>query len=187
MYLRLRHFRVSLEKIEVTTLIGLADMLGKHRPIAARVFRRRRRPCGLAAGQFRVANVKMDAALVDVDLDFVAGLHEVQRTADKALRRNVQNAGPVALASNIVMGGAGGGSKPANSQNNGGSITGSSVILTTTISGASAPAGMGGSGYGVMSPLCGTGGAGGGGSLTTKGGAGGNGWYGCGGGGGGAW
>src|SRR5438876_410382 len=92
MNLRLGHRRLALEKIEVAALVGLADVLGEHRAVAARVFRRRLFPGSLAAGQLAVADVQMDRALVDVDLDLVAGLHEVERAADKALRRDVQNA-----------------------------------------------------------------------------------------------
>jgi hypothetical protein len=48
----------------------------------------------------------MDAARGDVDLDLVAGLHEGKRTADKALRRHMQNAGAVAGAAHARVGNA---------------------------------------------------------------------------------
>src|SRR5690348_9632156 len=81
MNLRLRHRRLALQEIEVAALVGLTDMLGEHRAVAARIFRRRLFPGGLAAGELSVADVQMDRALVDVDLDLVAGLHEIKRAA----------------------------------------------------------------------------------------------------------
>src|SRR5689334_20010421 len=92
----LRHHGLALQEIEIAALVGLADVLGEHRAIAARVFGGRRRPGGLPAGEFGVADMQMDHPLVDVDLDLVAGLHESQRTADEALRRHVENARAVA-------------------------------------------------------------------------------------------
>src|SRR6476620_9722782 len=91
--LRLGHRSLALEEIEVAALVGLADVLGEHRAVAARIFWRRLLPVGLATGHLGIADVKVDAALVDVDLDLVAGRHEVERAADEALRRNMQDAG----------------------------------------------------------------------------------------------
>src|SRR3954462_13970420 len=106
MNLRLGHGGLSLQEIEVAALIGLADVLGEHRAVAARVFRWRLFPGGLATGHLGVADVQMDRALVDVDLDLVAGLHEIERTADEALRRDVQDAGAVAGAAHASVGDA---------------------------------------------------------------------------------
>src|SRR5882724_93052 len=106
MNLRLGHRRLALQEIEVAALVGLADVLGEHRAIAARIFRRRLFPGGLAAGHLGVADMQMDRALVDVDLDLVAGLHEVERPADEALRRDVQDAGAVARAAHAAVGDA---------------------------------------------------------------------------------
>src|SRR6188472_1081865 len=106
MNLRLRHRRLALEKIEVATLVGLADVLGEHRAVAARIFGRWLLPVGLAAGHLGVADVKMDAALVDVDLDLIAGLHEVERATDEALRRDMQDACAVARAAHAAVGNA---------------------------------------------------------------------------------
>src|SRR4029079_14716266 len=94
------------EEIEVAALVSLADVLGEHRAVAARIFRRRLLPGGLAARHLRVADMQMDRPLVDVDLDLVAGLHEVERTADEALRRNMQDAGAVARAAHAAVGNA---------------------------------------------------------------------------------
>src|SRR5262245_35719120 len=74
MNLRFRHFGPTLQKVEIAALIGLADVVGEHRAIAARVFRRRLRPGRLAAGHLLFTDVQMDAASVDVDFDLVAGL-----------------------------------------------------------------------------------------------------------------
>ena len=97
-----------------------------------------------------------------------------------------QNAGISALATTLTTPGCGGGSKPINSQNAGGTLVSSSVVLLTQLDSGVAGGGVGGNGYGSMSPLCGTGGSGGGGNLTGNGGKGGDGWYGCGGAGGGS-
>jgi hypothetical protein len=101
------------------------------------------------------------------------------------------------LSTNIVTGGAGGGSTNnvtigSYSATAGGSILSASVILTNNIpgglTGSLIGAGNpGGSGYGSLSPFCGTGGSGGSGQASGSfaAGRGGDGWYGCGGGGGG--
>ena len=106
MNFRLRDRPAGPQEIEIAALVGLADVLGEHRAVAARIFRRRRLPGGLAAGQFLVADVQMDAALVDVDLDLVAGLHEGERAADEAFRRDMQDAGAVAGAAHAAVGDA---------------------------------------------------------------------------------
>jgi len=59
------------EKIEIAALVGLADMLGEHRAVAARIMRRRRPPGGAPAGKLLLADVQMDAARGDVDLDLI--------------------------------------------------------------------------------------------------------------------
>jgi hypothetical protein len=88
-----------------------------------------------------------------------------------------------ALTSNIVTGGASGaGRNPSITGVSGGSILQSSVILTSRVNGGQLGSLDGDSGYGVLQPFCGTGGAGGASVTTGIGGKGGNGWYGCGGG-----
>ena len=57
MNLRLRDRAAGRKKIEIAALICLADVFGKERPVAPRVFGRRRRLGRLAAGQFRIADV----------------------------------------------------------------------------------------------------------------------------------
>src|SRR5260370_25645420 len=104
MSVRLAHDGLALKELEAAALVGLADVLGEHRAIAARVFRRRLFPDRLAAGHLGVADVQMDRALVDVDLDLVAGLHEVERAADEALRRDLQDAGAAAWAAHAAVG-----------------------------------------------------------------------------------
>ena len=98
MNFRFRNGTAGLKKIEIAALVGLPDMFGIKRPIAARIFRGGLLPRRLAARHFGIADVEVDAALVDVDLDLVAGLHEGERTADEAFRRDVQDAGAVACA-----------------------------------------------------------------------------------------
>lgn len=88
-----------------------------------------------------------------------------------------------ALTSNIVTGGASGAGRNASITGvSGGSISQSSVILTSRVNGGQLGSLDGESGYGVLQPFCGTGGAGGASVTTGIGGKGGNGWYGCGGG-----
>jgi hypothetical protein len=96
-----------------------------------------------------------------------------------------------ALGSTLVTGGAGGGASN-NTSLVGGSILSASAILTSTVNAGSRSVSPGngipgGSGYGSLAPVCGTGGAGGSGASGSNitGGSGGDGWYGCGGGGGG--
>src|SRR5215472_13052851 len=50
--------------------------------------------------------MQVDAARGDIDLDLIAGLHQRQRPADKALRRHVQNASAVAGAAHARVGNA---------------------------------------------------------------------------------
>ena len=90
-----------------------------------------------------------------------------------------------ALSSNITTGGAGGGGKTSVAFAGGGNITETSVFLTSKVNGGITNAQDGESGYGILQPFCGTGGAGGAGrqGTTGAGGRGGDGWYGCGGGG----
>src|SRR3984893_3653176 len=98
MNLRLGGTLRARKKIEIAALVGLAAMLGIHRTIAAQKMRRRRLPGGAAPRELFFADVKMDFARRDVDLDFGAGLHQSQWPADKAFGRDVQDAGAVAGA-----------------------------------------------------------------------------------------
>src|SRR5690349_8029747 len=85
MNLRLRHLAGGGEEVEVAAVVGLADVLGEHRAVAARIFRRRLLPGGTALRHFLVADVEMNLAGRHVDLDLVAGLHKGERTADETL------------------------------------------------------------------------------------------------------
>src|SRR5271169_256658 len=98
--------RSPFEKIKVAALVGLADMLRKHRPIAAEIMRRRRCPGGAAARECLLADIEVNASLSDIDLDLVAGLHEGERAADKAFGCHVQDAGAVACAAHARIGNA---------------------------------------------------------------------------------
>src|SRR6202034_3040624 len=96
--LRLGRALRAREKIKIAALVGLADMLGIHRAVAAQKVRRRWCPGGATACQFLIADVKMDFSRRDIDLDLVAGLHQRERAADKTFGRDVQDAGAVAGA-----------------------------------------------------------------------------------------
>src|SRR5262245_27322768 len=61
-------------------------------------------PCTPACGEFVVADVQMDAARIDVDLEFVAVTHERQGSADVAFRRHMQDHGPVAGSAHAGVG-----------------------------------------------------------------------------------
>src|SRR5688572_14125339 len=98
--------RGALQEIEVAALVGLAYVLGEHYAVAAAIARRRRRPDRLAARQFRIADMEVDAALVDIDLDLVAGLDEGEWTADEAFRRDMQDAGAIARPAHAAVGNA---------------------------------------------------------------------------------
>ena len=89
--------RRAFEKVEVAALVGLADM-------RRNTWRRSRAhkaaagcPGGAPARKFVVADMRMDAACRDVDLDLVAGLHQRQRAADKTFRGDVQDAGAITV------------------------------------------------------------------------------------------
>jgi hypothetical protein len=127
-------------------------------------------------------------------LNLVAGVAGgISTNASTTAIVNVQ-----ALGSNIITGGGGGGGNNqitagSYSATAGASILSASAVLVSTVNGGLTGSligvgNPGGSGYGSLTTLCGTGGAGGSGqaSGSFSGGDGGNGWYGCGGGGGGA-
>src|ERR1039457_1680835 len=104
MYLRLGNGPKGPKKIEIAARVGLPDMLGIKRAIAARVARYRPLPGGAAARKLIVTDMQMDAARGHIHLDLVAGLHESERAADKAFRRHMQNAGAVAGAAHARIG-----------------------------------------------------------------------------------
>src|ERR1035441_5079060 len=104
MNFRFRNRTAGLKKIEIAALVGLPDMLGIKRAVAARIARRRLLPRGAAAAHLVVAHMQMDAARGHIDLDLVAGLHEGKRAADEAFRRDVKNTGAVAGAAHARVG-----------------------------------------------------------------------------------
>src|SRR6476661_5224224 len=106
MNFRLRHFGLALKEIQVAALIRLPDVFGEHRSVTTWIFWRWRRPGRLAARHLGIADVQMNEALVDVDLDLVTGLHESERTADEALRRDMEDAGAVACPAHAAVGDA---------------------------------------------------------------------------------
>src|SRR5262245_22872821 len=104
MNLRLAGRRTATEEVEVAAIVGLPDMGREHRAVAALEARRRRLPGGAAAVELLLADGEVDAAIGDIDLDRIAGLHEGERSADIALRRDVQDAGAVAGAAHTAVG-----------------------------------------------------------------------------------
>src|SRR5258708_3575826 len=97
-YLRFPYGAERRQKIEIASLVGLPDVFGIQSAVAARITWAWRLPAGAAARHDLVADMQVDAARRNVDLDLVTGLHERQRAADKTLRRDVQDAGAVAGA-----------------------------------------------------------------------------------------
>src|SRR5215470_4540479 len=93
MNLRFRSAVAREQKIKIATLIGLPDMGRVHRPITARIARRRRPPGVAAAAEFLVGDMQTDAPRISVDFDLVSGAHESERSSHIALRRRVENAG----------------------------------------------------------------------------------------------
>jgi hypothetical protein len=89
-----RAWLLEFEKIEIAALVGLADMLGIHRAVAARVSAAAAASRRRGGAQLLVADVQMDAAGGDVELDLVAVLHQSQRAADKGFRRTCRMQAP---------------------------------------------------------------------------------------------
>src|SRR5262249_38700511 len=94
--LRLGDAALAGEEVEVAAWGGLAGVGGERGAVAARMGRRRLLPGGGAAVELVVADVQMDAARGDIDLDLVAGRNESERPADIALGCHVQDASAVA-------------------------------------------------------------------------------------------
>src|ERR1700687_2841626 len=96
MNLRFRRRSRALEKIEVTALIGLGDVLLVQRAIAALEARWRHFPLGAAAGEAGVPDLQLQTAFGDIKLDDVAVAHKSQWPAGERFRRDMQHAGAVA-------------------------------------------------------------------------------------------
>src|SRR4051812_28541688 len=94
----LRHGRSErrLQEIEITSLVGLADVLGEHPTVAALEAWRGRSPGGAALHQLFFRDFHADRAPRHIDRDDVAGPQECQRATDVGLRRHMQNAGAIA-------------------------------------------------------------------------------------------
>ena len=95
-----------LEEVEVAALVGLRHvLLVEHRP-AALVAARRRCPGGAAPRELVVVDVQVDAPRRHVERDPVAGRHQRERPADRALGRDVQHARAVVRAAHARVGDA---------------------------------------------------------------------------------
>src|SRR6266542_1488177 len=80
------------QKIEVRALIRLLYVLDvQTRPAAGRQIQLGNAPRRASRDELRVADVQVQPALLDVDLDHVSVLHERERTACRSFRRDVQH------------------------------------------------------------------------------------------------
>src|SRR6266850_7750284 len=96
--------RSSLEEVEVAALVGLADVAREDGAVAARELLLRLAPGALPARQLGGFHLEVQLALVDIELDQIAALHQRERTADEGLRRDVQHAGAVARTAHASVG-----------------------------------------------------------------------------------
>src|SRR5579859_8176129 len=85
----------SFEKIEITTLVGLRDMLRENLAVAAVVFPGFRFPGRAALFEFHLGDLQRQLPARHVELDDVAGFHQRKRPADPRLWRYMQHAGTV--------------------------------------------------------------------------------------------
>src|SRR5215472_17023394 len=61
-------------------------------------------PVGTAPRELRVGYRHVESAGSDVELDYVAGAHQPERTTNRGLRRDVQDHGPIAGAAHARIG-----------------------------------------------------------------------------------
>ena len=101
---RLGRWRAVLQKVEVTALVRLGDVVDIKLAVAAGVFGLGLFPCGAAGFEFGVIHVQMNFSIGHVEFDFVAGLHERQRTAHVAFGCEMQYAHAVAGATHTGIG-----------------------------------------------------------------------------------
>src|SRR5215475_7115950 len=106
MNFRLGNCAERCEKIEITSLIGLADVLGIQRAIATRITRNGLLPGFTPAADFIIRNMEMDASRRHVNLNLVTGLHKSQRPADKTFRRDMEYAGAITGPAHARIGNA---------------------------------------------------------------------------------
>src|SRR5258706_14164259 len=98
MDLGLGNRRRAFQEIEIAALIGLADVAREDGAVAARELRLGLAPRALAPGELRGVDLEIELALLDIELDQVAVLHQGKRAADERFRRDGQNAGTRARA-----------------------------------------------------------------------------------------
>src|SRR5688572_30415975 len=88
---RLADRRGAFEEIEVAALVGLLDVAREDRAVTPLELSRRLLPRRLSLAQFFFGNFQVELALLDIELDEIAGLRQRERTADVRLRRDVQH------------------------------------------------------------------------------------------------
>src|SRR5690606_7192557 len=96
----------AFEEIEIAALVGLADVLLEHGAVAALVAWRQRLPFGTATGKLLIGNMEVKPSARNVYLDVITSFDKCQRSADEALRRNMEDAGTVARARHACIGSA---------------------------------------------------------------------------------
>src|SRR5215831_11995139 len=94
------------KEIEIAPLIGLANMLRVERTIATWITWRGLLPGSTTAADFLLRDMEMNAPRRDVHLYLVAGAHKSERAADKAFRRDVENARAIARTAHACIGNA---------------------------------------------------------------------------------
>ena len=97
---------VVVEEMKVAAFVSLRDFLFEKFAVAAGEAFFRRRPGGLALGEFVIADVKGEGSVLGVEFDEVAVLHESQRSADGGFRRDVKDASAVRGARHAGIGDA---------------------------------------------------------------------------------
>src|ERR1700676_4105029 len=106
MNLRFRRRSRAFKEIEVTTLIGLGDVLLVQRAIAALEARWRHFPLGAPACELGVADLQLQTAFGDIELDDVAVAHKSQWPTGERFRRDMEHAGAVAGPAHARIGDA---------------------------------------------------------------------------------
>src|ERR1700757_3915028 len=104
MNFRLGNCAERCEKIEITSLIGLTDVFGVQRAIAARITWNGLLPRCTAATDFIIRNMQMDASRRDVHLNLVTGLHKSEWAANKTFRCDVEYAGAITRSAHARIG-----------------------------------------------------------------------------------